>query len=46
MLPNTEFRGKSPRSSIPTNMETDLLSADFDSITLVELDLLETDNGE
>jgi len=42
MIPKTEFRCKSPRYSIPTNMETGLLSADSDSINFVELDLLET----
>jgi len=42
MLSNTEFRDKSTRSSIPTKMETGLLSADSDLINLVELDLLET----
>lgn len=40
--PNTVFRGKSVRSSIPTNMEMGLLSVQSDSINLVELDLLET----
>jgi len=34
---NTEFRGKSLRSSIPTNMETGLLPAQSDSINLVRL---------
>jgi len=50
MLSNTEFRDKSTRSSIPTIMVTSLLSADSDSINLVDLNLLDTlttvnDNG-
>jgi len=42
MQSNTEFRGKASRFSIPTHMETVLLSANFDSINLVQLDLLGT----
>jgi len=42
MQPNTEFKGKYVRSSISTNMETGLLSVQYDSINLVESDMLET----